>query len=210
MASTTDFTDKQIHILQVAETLFAEKGFDGTSIRTIAKAAKINIAMVSYYFGSKERLLESLVIFRTTNLKLLIDNLLAQEGKPIEKVNKLIEIYIHQINANKGIYRILHFEVATKKRDLNIKAFNDLKKSNLKSLEIIIKQGQAEGAFNKEVSIQLVTPTILGTFFHFHMNKEYFVEILNLTTEELYNNYILTNLTKHIQQTIKALLIYES
>ena len=40
----SNFNDKQIQILEVAETLFAEKGFDGTSIRNIAKVAKINIA----------------------------------------------------------------------------------------------------------------------------------------------------------------------
>ena len=64
-----DLTDKQIQILEVAETLFAEKGFDGTSIRDISKVAKINIAMVSYYFGSKEKLLESLILFKTSGLK---------------------------------------------------------------------------------------------------------------------------------------------
>ncbi len=40
----TDFNDKQIEIILVAEKLFAEKGFDGTSIRDIAKTAGINIA----------------------------------------------------------------------------------------------------------------------------------------------------------------------
>ncbi|SDX23018.1 TetR family transcriptional regulator [Flavobacterium degerlachei] len=210
MLAEETFNDKQIHILQVAETLFAEKGFDGTSIRNISKEAKINIAMVSYYFGSKERLLESLVMFRTKNLKTLIGNLVTENIEPAAKINKLIEIYIHQINSNKGIYRILHFEVASKKRDTTFKAFNELRKNNFKSLETIIKDGQEKGVFKNDISIPLVTPTILGTFFHFHMNKEYFVELLNLDTEELYNNYIKTNLTKHIQQTIKALLIYES
>ena len=65
----TEFNDKQIQILEVAETLFAEKGFDGTSIRDISKEAKINIAMVSYYFGSKERLLEALILHKTAGLK---------------------------------------------------------------------------------------------------------------------------------------------
>ena len=54
--------DKQLQILLVAEKLFAEKGFDGTSIRNIAKEAGINIAMVSYYFGSKEKMLEALIL----------------------------------------------------------------------------------------------------------------------------------------------------
>ena len=49
----TDFNEKQIQILRVAETLFAEKGFDGTSIRDIAKEAKINIAMVPIILDPK-------------------------------------------------------------------------------------------------------------------------------------------------------------
>lgn len=206
----SNFTDKQIQILEVAETLFAEKGFDGTSIRVIAKMAKINIAMVSYYFGSKERLLESLIIYRTSDLKYQLDTLLQEELEPIDKINKLIELYINRINSNRGIYRILHFEFTSKKREQNLLAFSELKKGNLKSLESIIEEGQRKGIFRKDVIIPLITPTILGTFFHFHMNKTFFENLLNLKTEELYNNYIKTNLTKHIQQTIKALLIYES
>jgi AcrR family transcriptional regulator len=206
----SNFNEKQIIILEVAETLFAEKGFDGTSIRNIAKEAKINIAMVSYYFGSKERLLESLILYRTSDLKLQLDNLILEDLEPIEKINKLIELYINRINCNKGIYRILHFEFTSKKGDSNLQAFSELKKGNLKSLESIIVEGQTKGIFRKDVIIPLITPTILGTFFHFHMNKSFFENLLNLNTKELYDNYIKTNLTLHIQQTIKALLIYES
>ena len=206
----TTFTDKQIQILEVAELLFAEKGFDGTSIRNIAKEAKINIAMVSYYFGSKERLLESLIFYRTSDLKNQLENLLHEDIEPIEKINKLIELYINRINSNRGIYRILHFEFTAKKRDQNLLAFSELKKGNLKSLEAIIQEGQNKGVFRKDIIIPLITPTILGTFFHFHMNKPFFENLLNLKTEDLYNNYVKTNLTKHIQQTIKALLIYEN
>ena len=206
----TNFNDKQIKILEVAEVLFSEKGFDGTSIRDISKEAKINIAMISYYFGSKERLLEALVIHRTSDLKMQLDHLLLENLEPLEKVNKLIELYINRVNCNKGIYRILHFEFTSKKRSLTHEAFTELKKGNLKSLEAIIVEGQTKGVFRKDIVIPLITPTILGTFFHFHMNKPFFENLLNLKTEALYNNYIKTILTKHIQQTIKALLIYEN
>ena len=43
-------------LLGVAEELFAECGFDGTSIRDLAAAAGCNIASVNYYFGGKEKL----------------------------------------------------------------------------------------------------------------------------------------------------------
>ena len=207
---STSFNDKQIRILEVAEILFAEKGFDGTSIRNIAKMAQINIAMVSYYFGSKERLLEALLVYRTADLRSQLDNLLLEDLQPLEKINKLIELYLNRINSNKGIYRILHFEFSSKKRDENLKVFTELRKGNLKTLERIIEDGQQKGIFRKDISVPLITPTILGTFFHFHMNKSFFQNLLQLDTEDLYNNYIKTNLTQHIQQTIKALLIYES
>ena len=205
-----NFNDKQIKILEVAELLFSEKGFDGTSIRDISKEAKINIAMVSYYFGSKERLLEDLIIHRTSDLKLQLDHLILENLEPIEKVNKLIELYINRVNSNRGLYKILHFEFTSKKRNINHETFSELKKGNLKSLETIIIEGQNKGVFRKDIVIPLITPTILGTFFHFQMNRPFFENLLNLNTEALYDNYIKTVLTKHIQQTIKALLVYES
>ncbi len=206
----TDLNDKQIKILQVAETLFAEKGFDGTSIRDISKEAKINVAMVSYYFGSKEKLLEALILHKTSGLKEQLVNLIDENLEPFDKVNKLIALYINRINCNKGIYRVLHFELASKKKVLEIQSFSDIKKANLKSMELIIQEGQAKGVFRKDIIIPLLTPTILGTYFHFQMNKPFFEEILNLKTDEDYDNYVKTDLTKHIQQTIKALLIYEN
>lgn len=206
----TEFNDKQIQILEVAEKLFAENGFDGTSIRDISKEAKINIAMVSYYFGSKERLLEALVLQKTAGLKLQLENLLAENLEPVAKVNKLVAFYVDRIDRSRGIYRILHFELSSKKNILNLQSFSDIKKMNLKSLEIIIKEGQSKGVFRNDVIIPLITPTILGTYFHFYMNKPFFEELLNLKTEASFNHYIKNDLTKHIQQTIKALLIYEN
>ena len=89
----TEFNDKQIEILQVAEKLFAEDGFDGTSIRQIAKEAKVNIAMISYYFGSKEKLLETLILDRTSGMKMQLENIYRDDLTPIEKVERLIDTF---------------------------------------------------------------------------------------------------------------------
>jgi AcrR family transcriptional regulator len=118
---------------------FCRKGFEGTSIRTIAKVAQINVAMVSYYFGSKERLLESLIVYRTSDLK--INWKIYFKKRTNRKINKLIELYINRINSNRGIYRILHFEFTSKKENKIFKLFR-IKKGNLKSLETIIEEGQ--------------------------------------------------------------------
>src|SRR5580704_18264254 len=44
-------------ILKTAERLFAERGFNGVSVRTLAAAAGVNIASIGYHFRSKEGLL---------------------------------------------------------------------------------------------------------------------------------------------------------
>lgn len=206
----TDFNEKQIQILLIAETLFAEKGYEGTSIRTIAKEAEINVAMVSYYFGSKEKLLEALIIYRTSDLKIQIENLSLENLDPIEKIDKLIELYVNLIRCNRGIYRILHFEFSSEENQDKIKVMNEVRSRNLKSLETIIHEGQEKGIFRKDVIIPLIPPTIMGTYFQFTMNRFYFKKLLNLETDEDFDNYVQTQLKTHIQQTIKALLIYES
>nr|WP_278036452.1 TetR/AcrR family transcriptional regulator [Flavobacterium nitratireducens] len=210
MQVKTDFNEKQIQILLIAEKLFAENGFEKTSIRTIAKEADINIAMVSYYFGSKEKLLEALIIYRTSDLKIKIENLSHEKLDPVEKIDKLIELYINRIRCNKGIYRILHFEFSSEEKEDKLKVLNEVRDKNLKSLETIIHEGQEKGIFRKDVNIPLIPPTIMGTFFHFSMNKAYFKKLLNLETDEAFEEYLQTKFKTHIQQTIKALLTYES
>jgi len=48
-------------ILDAAEHAFAEQGFAGTSLRDIVLRAKVNLATVYYYFGSKQGLMEAVL-----------------------------------------------------------------------------------------------------------------------------------------------------
>ncbi len=52
--------DTKDRILDVAERLFASKGFHNVSLRTITGEAGVNLASVNYYFGSKDALLEAI------------------------------------------------------------------------------------------------------------------------------------------------------
>jgi AcrR family transcriptional regulator len=48
-------------LLDAAELLFAERGYNGASTREIAAAAKANLGSIPYYFGSKENLLKEVI-----------------------------------------------------------------------------------------------------------------------------------------------------
>ena len=51
-------------ILDAAEALFMEHGFEGTSLRLITTAADVNLAAVNYHFGSKEELFQAVLTRR--------------------------------------------------------------------------------------------------------------------------------------------------
>ena len=51
----------QEKIIKIARTLFAEHGYEAASTRMIAQKADCNVAMIGYYFGSKEGLLDHII-----------------------------------------------------------------------------------------------------------------------------------------------------
>jgi len=55
-------------ILTAAEGLFAEHGYDGVTLRDIAAAAEVRLALIDYHFGAKEMLLEAVVAPRAEAL----------------------------------------------------------------------------------------------------------------------------------------------
>lgn len=50
--------DRPTRILDAAEKLFAERGYDGVTLRAIAKEAGVDVALANYHFGRKEELFE--------------------------------------------------------------------------------------------------------------------------------------------------------
>ena len=60
--------DTASRILDAAEALFMEHGFDGTSMRMITGQAGVNLAAINYHFGSKEGLFQGVFRRRLTDL----------------------------------------------------------------------------------------------------------------------------------------------
>lgn len=84
-------------ILDEAEKLFAYQGYASTSTRTIAAAAGVQQSMISYYFGTKQRLFEEVFKRRGTALSELrgqyLDALMAREGAP-PTIHEVIAAYL--------------------------------------------------------------------------------------------------------------------
>ena len=106
-----EYNDKQIQIIEAAEKLFADKGFKGTSVRDIADEADINVAMISYYFGSKEQLMEAIFAVRIGSIQIRIENLIKDESlSPFEKINMLVDDHIERVAKKECFIKIMLIE----------------------------------------------------------------------------------------------------
>ena len=201
------FSDKQMQILNVAEELIAKKGFDGTSVRDISTAAKVNVAMISYYFGSKEKLLDAVIINRISGFRMILENLQLETISPIEKIKKFVSLYINRFYMNKDIYQIIQFEIINQKRTSDFPSFNEIKQKNLELLEKIISEGQNSGVFKSNCNTYLIPAIVVGTFSQIYNNKKFYFEMMNLNNDQEFENYILNDFTEEITNVILGMLI---
>ncbi|WP_241077771.1 TetR/AcrR family transcriptional regulator [Flavimarina sp. Hel_I_48] len=202
-------SQKKVQIMEVAEKLFAENGYDGTSVRNIAKVAGINVAMISYYFGSKEKLLEAMLLHRISDYMSELQQTITPAMTPLEKMNCFIKVVISRVHLNRRMHKIVNFEYTKDARSLDFDKYIDQKKENYKIIEDFIKSGQEDGSFRNDIEPVLVVPTVLGTYLHFYYNKRFFQSVLHLPDEKAIDDYVHNTLIPHIQRTIKALLTHE-
>lgn len=90
--------DTRERILDAAERLFANEGYDGASIRDVASAAGVQINAVAYHFGPKEDLFDTVVRRRAVIMTELRETALAKaraaaNGRPVP-IAVLVRDYI--------------------------------------------------------------------------------------------------------------------
>ena len=103
-----DKIDKKDHILDVAERIFSAMGFDGASTRLISGEAGVNMAMLNYYFGSKEGLFLAIFDRKITSFQNLLQNI-GNDGSMTswEKMEKYIELYSERVVNNNCFQKLL-------------------------------------------------------------------------------------------------------
>ena len=199
---------KEEHILLNAEKLFAEKGFDGTSTREISKLANVNVSMISYYFGSKEKLFEKIFEVRMTeSLTYSKEVLLNPDLNEWEKLNIVISRYIDRVKSMKTFYAIMQREQLRNKNAQIVKSLNKFKMDFLDIYSELLKSGVSKGIFTKNPRLEFLHSTVSGTVFtslnSISMYKEYF------SGDQNYDESYFDELKIHIRTILKHLLGYE-
>jgi AcrR family transcriptional regulator len=207
-----EYNEKQVQIIQAAEKLFADRGFDGTSVRDIADMASVNLAMISYYFGSKEKLMEAMFNYRSQASRLQLESMVQNTAlEPMQKMELLIDQYIEKLMGNQCFHRVFVREQMVNKNEFIANQIHQLKKKNLELVKQLIQQGQKKGVFVKSVDIPLLMTTMTGTISQLITTEHYYREMNDLQSlsEEEYQEHIRKKLSQHLKRIFKAVLTHE-
>ncbi len=196
-------TKKEI-IIESAIKLFSIKGFEGTSVREIATDAGVNLAMINYYFGSKEKLFENVVEYRTSFLRGVFSELVNNKTlSQIEKVDFMIEQLIERKFSDAKFSRLLHREMSLELRPQMRSAISNILLRNIDSVKTIIRNGIKCGEF-QPVDIELTVTTVLGTI-HYLLTSDTMCQKI-LGKKEGFNPFQNKQLKKRLSEHTKQLM----
>jgi len=201
--------DKKEHIINTAIELFAERGFEGTSIRDLAAKADVNIAMVNYYFGSKEKLFEALIEHKASYMRERLEEIINNTTKSdIEKIDSVIEIYVNRILSEHSYHRLIHQEIMLQQREFVHNSIIKLFSTNLQIIKSIIEEGIKKKVF-KKVDPELTVSSITGTINQVMLSKSMCCILLNEKrdlnpyTDEAFRKRLIS----HLKQLMRSHLL---
>lgn len=104
--------DKKKKILSSARTLFAQNGFQGTSLSQIASDAKTQKQLITHHFGTKDNLWQEVVNKEFVDgVEILRSVKQTAEEKGAEAgIRQFIHDYIHWCSSKQDIHRIMIFD----------------------------------------------------------------------------------------------------
>ena len=152
-------------LLSAATRLFAEQGFEGTSVQQVVAAAGVTKGAMYHYFGSKDDLLYE-VYARV--LRMQTDHLMEISAKDVpveERVHTaaadVIVTTVANLDDSTIFFRSMHQLAPEKQRSVRAerRKYHELFRS-------MIEEGQREGVFRQDVPADLVVDYYFGSVHH--------------------------------------------
>lgn len=143
-------------ILDAAIEVFSEKSFEGARVDEIAARAKVNKAMLYYYFESKENLFEELVKQFKDEAKAIKQSFISNTDLNEDKnVEALFQGMYEFIDSKKEVLRIIMIE-SLKANSKDVTIFSTL----LPSVEMKLSRLK-----NKGVEVEDIVSLMVNSFF---------------------------------------------
>ncbi len=157
-------------ILQAAAQEFAEYGIAGARIDAIAREARVNKALLYYYFKDKETLHSAVLEGAFSGLKATLFQVLDSDLPPRRKIMAYVGAYFDFIASNQVYPRLMQREMM-RAREGQSPHFDKLVKNYFQPLFLrlseVLRQGIAEGEFRKVDPVHFVPSMVAMIIFYF-------------------------------------------
>jgi TetR/AcrR family transcriptional regulator, cholesterol catabolism regulator len=181
---TVQAEERRLQILDVALTVFASHGFNGTSIKDIAEAAGISQGLMYHYFASKEILLEEVVKQHSflPQLKLI---LIDAKKHPVDKVfDEIANKFLEMLDSKSKLVRIFVQEIASNPAVFN--AWSNLCREGVILLQDYLDYGVSRGEL-KPQKTEVTARCLFGMLFMYHFTQDVF-RSSSITRKEFIND----------------------
>ncbi len=153
-------------LLVAAERIFAERGLAGARTEEIASAARINNAMLHYYFETKEKLYQAVLENLFQQLLLSLRDPLSRTPAPRAALLGFVDRYINFLQQHPNYPRLLQREIMERGPYLRVVVERYLGPI-FSSLARILRAGIRRGEFRSVDVNQTVVSLIAITVFYF-------------------------------------------
>ena len=154
-------SDKRERILRAAIEVFAKNGFYATRVSEIAKAAGVADGTIYLYFKNKDDVLITIFENGIQRLLVILREVAASEQPFDERITRIIELQLGLLEDQRDLAEVI---------TVNLRQSSSLLKQYaaplfMEYIDVIaglIREGQKEGAFRKDVNSRVVARSLFG------------------------------------------------
>ena len=143
----TEMHDTSQTLIVTARRLFARHGYDGTSVRAIARSARANLGAITYHFGSKAALYEAALTSLTDPLRERLAEVAASPGPPLRRIDRVVAAFFQHLDQHPDLARLIARQMAAGRR-VPVVVRRTLE-ANHRVIAGLIAEGQRDGTIRK-------------------------------------------------------------
>jgi AcrR family transcriptional regulator len=141
-------------LMEAAESVIAEKGYEGATMQSIALRAGCAAGTTYLYFESKEELFHAMVTRHVVALSAEIRAVLAGGGKALQRLEATLGVIVAYFNGHRDFFRIFYTalpggraHVESNLRGAALHAFQDSRRRQIE----VVRAGQREGSIRRDL-----------------------------------------------------------
>lgn len=156
--------DYRTKIVTVAETLFAERGFDGTSLREIAERTGATKSLIYHYYENKEALYQAILEDGVSGVVTQVEEIAENGEEPKTQIRAVVQVFLDAYHDAPHQFQMIQRAIDDHHSVAAVLAERWFSRAHL-ALQTIVAEGVQQGGF-KPLPTQMAPFAIIGLIVH--------------------------------------------